>query len=87
MAVVVRIPEVLRRYSGGMGKVCAEGETVARALDDLFRQHADLRSRVLNERGEVFPYLRLFRAGEEIDLSISLDQDDEIEIIAAVAGG
>ena len=88
MAVVVHIPDVLRRYSGGMGEVRAEGETVAEALDDVFLRHADLRSRVLDERGEVFPYLRLFRGGEAIELSTALDgDDDEFEIIAAVAGG
>jgi molybdopterin converting factor small subunit len=87
MGVVVLIPEVLRRYSGGMGEVPAEGETVAEALEDVFARHSGLRARVLDERGAVYPYLRLYRGGEDVELGSELAEGDEIEIIAAVAGG
>lgn len=84
-----RIPEALRRYSGGAEEVVVRGATVADALDDLFRHHPDLRIRVLDARGAVHPYLRLFRNGAEIApaLDTPLAKGDVVEIVAAAAGG
>ncbi len=87
--VRLRIPEVLRRYSGGAEEVVVRGATLADALDDLFRHHPDLRIRVLDARGEVHPYLRLFRNDTEIPpvLETPLAKGDVLEIVAAAAGG
>ena len=87
--VRLRIPEALRRYSGGAEEVVVRGATVADALDDLFRHHPDLRIRVLDTQGAVHPYLRLFRNETEIPpaLDTPLAAGDLVEIVAAAAGG
>ncbi|MHC4971683.1 MAG: MoaD/ThiS family protein [Planctomycetota bacterium] len=87
--VRLRIPRALRRYSGGTDEVVVHGATVADALEDLFRTWPDLRPRVLDARGEVFPYLRLFRNDGEIppDPDTTLADGDLLEIVAAAAGG
>jgi len=89
--MIVRVPVVLRRYSGGEAAVAVEGETVAAALDDLFRSHPDLKPRVLDRRGEVYPYLVLFRNDRAIPreglLGTALEEDDVVEIVAAAEGG
>ena len=84
-----RIPEALRRYSGDAEEVIVRGATVADALEDLFRLWPELRARVLDARGDVFPYLRLFRNGTELGpgLDTPLADDDLLEIVAAAAGG
>ena len=87
--VHLRIPRVLRRYSGGAGEVLVRGATVAEALEDLFRLWPDLRLRVLDPRGEVHPYLRLFRNDAQLEgaLDAPLVDGDLLEIVAAAAGG
>ncbi|MHC4135454.1 MAG: MoaD/ThiS family protein [Planctomycetota bacterium] len=87
--VLLRIPRVLRRYSGGAEEVVVRGATVAEALDDLFRLWPDLRLRVLDARGDVHPYLRLFRNDTELPraLDTPLADGDLVEIVAAAAGG
>jgi len=87
--VRLRIPRVLRRYSGGAEEVAVHGATVAEALDELFRLWPDLRLRVLDARGDVHPYLRLFRDDAELPrvLNTALADGDIVEIVAAAAGG
>jgi hypothetical protein len=87
--VHLRIPEVLRRYSGGADDVVVSGATVADALVDLFRVWPDLRLRVLDARGELHPYLKLFLNGEETTraLDAPLADGDRLEIVTAAGGG
>jgi hypothetical protein len=89
--VILRIPTVLRRFTGGAGEVEARGATVGEALEDLFRRHADLRSRVLDGAGEVRPYLLLFRNGQELPRkgarATPLGAGDVLEIVGGAEGG
>lgn len=85
--VRLRIPEVLRRYSGGAGEVAVHGATAAEALEQLFSVWPGLRLRVLDADGEVHPYLRLFRNDAEVALDAPLAADDLLEIVAAAGGG
>ncbi|MHC4548284.1 MAG: MoaD/ThiS family protein [Planctomycetota bacterium] len=90
MSVRLRIPPALRRYAGGAEEVSIRGATLADALEDLFRHHPDLRPRVLNERGEVQPYLVLFVNEAELErgkLKERLADGDVVEIVGAAAGG
>lgn len=84
MAVNVRIPEALRRYSKGKGMVHAEGGTVAAALLSL---DSDLRARVLDQSGRLRPYLLLFVDGAPATLETPLAAGATVEIVAAAEGG
>jgi hypothetical protein len=91
VAVRLRVPEVLRRYSGGAAEVAVTGATVRAALEGLFALHPDLRERVLDPEGEVFPYLLLFCNRAELPrdglLECPLEDGDLLEIVVAAAGG
>ncbi len=80
----VRVPEPLAAY-GGSAEV--GGETVAAALDALFRIHPRLRPRVLDARGALLPHLLLFRNGARAALHDGAGPGDEIEIFVAAEGG
>jgi hypothetical protein len=84
VALTVRVPEALRRYSQGKGMVPAEGGTVRAALLSLPQ---DLRSRILDERGRARPYLLLYVAGEPATLDTPLASGATLEIVAAAEGG
>ena len=87
----VRVPSVLRRYSAGEAEVRVDGVTVRAALGALFQRHPDLRPRVLDAAGGLFPYLVLFRNDEALDrataLATKLTPSDVLEIVGAAEGG
>ena len=89
--MIVRIPAVLRRFTGGAGDVPARGSTVGEALEDLFRRHPALRSRLVGDDGDVRPYLLLFRNGAELPprgaRTTPLDEADVLEIVGGAEGG
>lgn len=89
--MILRIPAVLRRFTGGEAEVEAKGGTVAEALEDLFRGCPGLRTRVVGDDGEVRPYLLLFRNGEELPRkgagATPLGGDDVLEIVGGAEGG
>ena len=45
MAIEVRIPTILRTYTGGEKAVAGDGATLAALLDDLDARHPGLRDR------------------------------------------
>lgn len=84
MAVTVRVPEALRRYSGGKGMVPAEGGTAREALLSI---DPALRGRILDEKGRVRPYLLLYVAGDPATLDTTLAAGATLEVVAAAEGG
>ncbi|MDX6326103.1 MAG: sulfur-carrier protein, partial [Nocardioidaceae bacterium] len=40
MSVNVRVPTILRTYTGGASEVAAEGDTLGAVLDDLENSHS-----------------------------------------------
>ena len=82
MNLKLLVPPVLREYA--TAEVEVSGATAGEALRNL---DAPLRMRVLNDAGELFPYLLLFLNDEEATLDSPLVDGDTIEIVAAAEGG
>ena len=55
MSVSVRIPTILRTYTGGESEVTADGATLAEVLDDLDGNHSGIKGRILDEAGDAAP--------------------------------
>ena len=51
MAIEVRIPTILRTYTGGEKAVAGDGGTLADVLVDLDSRHPGLRDRIVDEKG------------------------------------
>jgi hypothetical protein len=43
MSATVRIPTILRTYTGGVGEVSADGSTLAEVLDSLENDHPGIK--------------------------------------------
>ena len=88
---IVRIPTPLRSFTGGADEVPVEGATVAELLADLGRRHAGVSNRILDERGDVRPFINVFVGGKNVrslgGLAAPVAEGDIIAIIPAVAGG
>ena len=88
---VVRIPTVLRKHTDGQAKLEAKGTTVREVFADLTSRHPDLESQLFDEDGQVRGFINVYVEDEDIryidGLDSNVDEDDEISIMPAVAGG
>lgn len=91
MAVSVRIPTILRTYTGGESQVSAEGTTLSEVLDSLESSYPGIRARVLDDNGALRRFVNVYVAGDDVrfldDLATPTPAGAEVSIIPAVAGG
>ncbi len=89
--VKVRIPAPLRRLTGGIDEVAAEGATVADVLVDLDTRHAGLRAQLLDEQGRLRRFVNLYVNDEDVrflkDLDTRLEGGEILTVVPAIAGG
>ncbi len=90
MAIEVRIPTILRTYSGGEKAVDAQGATLADLIQDLEANHPGLADRLL-ENGELRRFINVYVNDEDVRFEGSLAKEladgDVVVILPAVAGG
>ena len=91
MPVTVRIPTILRTYTGGASEVTAEGGTLAEVLDDLERNHSGIRARVLDETGALRRFVNVYVGNDDVrfldGLATPTPEGTSVSVIPAVAGG
>ena len=87
---VVRIPTVLRKHTGGEPKVTADGGTVREVFDALVDRYPALEENLFDD-GQVRGFINVYVDDEDIryvqGLDTTVEDDDEIAIMPAVAGG
>ena len=83
----VLIPDALLSYTQNR-RTQATGATLAEMLDDLERQYAGIRFRMIDEQGRVRRHIRIFVNGEQLDdLAQALTPADDVAIVQALSGG
>ncbi len=91
MAVKVRIPTPLRKFTGGAEEVAAEGSTVGAVLEFLESKHTGIKDRLCDEQGRVRRFVNLYVNGDDIrfldSLGTAVKEGDELSIVPAIAGG
>ncbi|HWJ67977.1 MAG TPA: MoaD/ThiS family protein [Nocardioides sp.] len=91
MAVSVRIPTILRTYTGGESEVSATGATVAEILDDLDANFAGIKGRIVDEDGKLRRFVNVYVNNDDVrfeqDLATPTPDGAEVSVIPAVAGG
>ncbi|EXU63931.1 MULTISPECIES: MoaD/ThiS family protein [Streptomyces] len=91
MSVNVRIPTILRTYTGGQAEVPAEGATLAEVLADLEKNHAGISARVLDDTGKLRRFVNVYVNDDDVrfadGLATATPDGAGISIIPAVAGG
>jgi molybdopterin synthase sulfur carrier subunit len=77
--------------AGGARTVEAGGESLRAALDDLTEQHPALRTRLLDDEGEINAFVNVYVEGEDVRVSGGLDTpltaDASVIVLPAMAGG
>ena len=91
MAVSVRIPTILRTYTGGESEVSAEGDTLGAVLDDLDSSYSGIKGRILDEAGSLRRFVNVYVGNDDVrfldDLATPTPDGTQISVIPAVAGG
>ncbi len=83
----VLVPGALRSYTGA-AQVEADGATLLALFDDLDRRYPGLRFRVVDERAQLRPNMRIFVNGLDVrDLGRALQPDDFVALVLALSGG
>jgi hypothetical protein len=87
---IVVIPPPYQGPTRAMGRVEVEAGDVRAVLDEMERRFPGFRPQVVTPDGAVHRFVKLFVNGELLgraDLERKLEADDELEIVAAIAGG
>jgi molybdopterin synthase sulfur carrier subunit len=91
MSVSVRIPTILRTYTGGESEVKAEGATLAEVLDNLDSNYSGIKGRILDESGELRRFVNVYVGNDDVrfleSLATATPDGTQISVIPAVAGG
>ena len=86
----VRIPPPYRGPTQGTAELSVEGASVLECLEAVERKFATFLPQVLDEDGNVHRFVKLFKNGRHLRgevLAERLGADDDLEIVAAIAGG
>jgi MoaD family protein len=90
MAIEVRIPTILRTYTGGEKAVDADGASLSALIDDLEANHPGLKDRLI-ENGELRRFVNVDINDEDVRfigrLDAELSDGDQVVVLPAVAGG
>jgi molybdopterin converting factor small subunit len=94
MAIEVRIPTILRTYTGGEKEVAGAGETLAGLIDDLESNHPGIKERLVegpSEEPVLRRFVNVYVNDEDVrfigGLDASLSDGDQVVVLPAVAGG
>jgi len=91
VSVSVRIPTILRTYTGGESEVSADGATLSDVLDDLEASYTGIRARILDDSGDIRRFVNVYVGNDDVrfleGLGTATPDGTQLSIIPAVAGG
>ena len=87
----VLIPTPLRRLTNDLEEVSAAGTDIGTLIDNLDKAFPGLKDRVCDESGNVRRFVNIYVNGEDIrflqEKATPVNENDEISIVPAIAGG
>ena len=91
MSVLVRIPTILRSYTGGAAEVTAGHGTLREVIADLDTSYPGLSGRILDDSGRLRRFVNVYVGEEDVRFAAGLDTPvpagSRVSVIPAVAGG
>jgi len=91
MSVSVRIPTILRTYTGGESEVSADGATLAEVLESLDSSYPGIKGRILDDQGSLRRFVNVYVGNDDVRFLEALDtstpEGAQVSVIPAVAGG
>jgi sulfur-carrier protein len=91
MSVPVRIPTILRSYTGGAAQVSAQAGTLREVIAALDADYPGLGGRILDEAGQLRRFINVYVGEQDVRFEQGLDTPvpagGQVSVIPAVAGG
>jgi sulfur-carrier protein len=91
MSVSVRIPTILRSYTGGAAQVSAQTGTLREIITGLDADYPGLGGRILDEAGQLRRFINVYVGEQDVRFAQGLDTPvptgGQVSVIPAVAGG
>jgi len=91
MSIEVRVPTILRTFTGGEKAVTGAGDTIADLLTDLDAKFPGFRGRLVTPEGGLHRFVNVYINDEDVRflgaLDAKLNDGDTVTILPAVAGG
>jgi molybdopterin converting factor small subunit len=91
MSVSVRIPTILRTYTGGQAEVAADPGTLREVLTGLDATYPGLSGRIVDDAGNLRRFVNVYVGEEDVRFAQGLEtpvpSGAHVSVIPAVAGG
>ncbi len=91
MSVSVRIPTILRGYTGGAAQVTAQTGTLREVIAALDASYPGLGGRILDDAGQLRRFINVYVGEQDVRFAQGLDTPvpagGQVSVIPAVAGG
>jgi molybdopterin converting factor small subunit len=91
VTVLVRIPTILRSYTGGAAEVSAPEGTLREVLAGLDAAYPGIAGRIIDDSGKLRRFVNVYVGEEDVRFAQGLDtpvgQGARVSVIPAVAGG
>ncbi len=91
MAVIVKLPTILRKFANNEARVSAEGGTLAEVLKDLESRYPGITKNVIAGDGGLHRFINVYVNDEDVrylgSLETPITDGDTVSILPAVAGG
>ena len=83
----VVIPPPYRGPTAGAESVRVEASTVRAAIEAVEARHPGFATQVFDASGEPHKFVKLFVNGDQAEPETAIADVDEVEVVAAIAGG
>ena len=92
MAIELRVPTILRTYTGGAKAVSGDGTTLAEFIDNVNGVHTGLKERIVEgEPEELRRFVNVYVGNDDVRFLQALEtatpEGAQVSVIPAVAGG
>ncbi len=91
MTVSVRIPTILRAFTGGAAEVTAAAGTLREVLAGLDASYPGISGRIIDDAGNLRRFVNVYVGEEDVRFTQGLDTPvpagSHVSVIPAVAGG
>jgi molybdopterin synthase sulfur carrier subunit len=89
--VSVRVPTILRSYTGGVAEVPASAGTLREVIASVDAAYPGIAGRIIDENGKLRRFVNVYVAEEDVRFASGLDtpvpSGTQVSVIPAVAGG